>query len=924
VYPLRLIIQPRTVTDNIQITMRQPNEVPFYQLDWLSPFQRVFVSVGGAEKALEFRGLNVPVANWHRYEMLPLTVTQSTYEFYSRYSPWLYNRPKMIPSLIGPRSFFSGMAGEVGSGGVFYFIVGPPYTGAVRFDLVLLDIDSGQILDPKSIFANTTWIINYDYSGAPIPVEAYSWFARNLSLRIVPNVTTYHVNSTFTDARVFKKPSGTYSLTESGSPDPTWSKTDSFTPPPTPTKTFPTKTISITADETRTNSFGTDTLSDTPDRSVSRTFTDRLTDTRSGNTRSISADITATISLSDSKSGSPDPSESKSLTPDSTETLSTSLSPSRTSTRSISRSLSSDRSLSASQSADRSLSFTLSISDNISESKTPSPDLSESKSLSETETKTKRSATKSPSPADSQTFSETATLSRSPTPSESLTESSTADETRTPSLTTSRTISLSRSLSPDPTQSISLSQSFSESRSVSPSKSVSISRSGTGDETITRTLTPPPTPTRSLSETQSLSPERTSSVSGSADVTATESDRLTPTKTFTRFSPTPIPTPSHSATWTGETPTLTFHLWDTCSEGWAAYEEFCYKHFSALSYDHRPNETLISEYTFDDALSFCKTEHKATIAPIQNLAQVQFLISMVGKNSGRKFWNGVYRDSRFKKPVWRTPYSRTGFNDFFIWDNKRRMPHLEDDCILFHIANDLSRRLVGGSNAMITYPCHSRAEVVCSRLRYPWSVTAVNGTNSGPVIAIEDKPLILHIVGNRLPKFFGVQLQTTNYKTHNGLEGEPTHCTQSRPRTPVSMINGSTIPAYAFNVSDLYSFNPLCNGTCTKALLKFPPPAQLGLVRGHRYSMCFFLPYDFDFPISSDEFRWDFLPNSYVEVYQSERSYLEETCVRHQQLVELLYFDANATDTTRPVQTPWFFDGPREPTNWEWMKHGLN
>jgi hypothetical protein len=357
-----------------------------------------------------------------------------------------------------------------------------------------------------------------------------------------------------------------------------------------------------------------------------------------------------------------------------------------------------------------------------------------------------------------------------------------------------------------------------------------------------------------------------------------------------------------------------------CPENWTPYNEWCFKHFSALTSatdtHNRPNETLPTQMTFDEALTYCQAEHHATIVPIQNASMMNFLRDLVGQKTGKKFWNGVYQDARYQQhgysissTVWRTVYNRTGFQDFFSWDQRRGMPHLTEDCIAYHISGDLSKRIVGGNDAMISFPCNSRAEVVCGRLRDQWTVTAVNKTTSGALLAVEDRPLRLLIVGNNLPLNFGVQLQTTNYKTHNGEEGQPTHCVQTHLRTPIFM-NESSTPAFATNITEIVSFHPHCNGTCSQTFLDFPPPNKLNLQRGFKHSLCFFLPLDYATPLSSDEFRWDFFPDLYIEVGIRERTYLEETCERHQQLVNLLYMDSNATDKTRVVESPWYFDGP--------------
>jgi hypothetical protein len=84
----------------------------------------------------------------------------------------------------------------------------------------------------------------------------------------------------------------------------------------------------------------------------------------------------------------------------------------------------------------------------------------------------------------------------------------------------------------------------------------------------------------------------------------------------------------------------------------------------------------------------------------------------------------------------------------------------------------------------------------------------------------------------------------------------------------------------------------------------------------------FFLPYDAPTPKSSDEFRWDLLPDVWVEVAVARLNYLNETCQRHQQLVQVLYYDRSDTDTRRVVPSPFFFDGPVQPEGFTY-KSGL-
>ena len=490
-------------------------------------------------------------------------------------------------------------------------------------------------------------------------------------------------------------------------------------------------------------------------------------------------------------------------------------------------------------------------------------------------------------------YSLTDTISKSLSESgrtRSLSKSKTITQTFSSSLTFSKTLS----------KTFSLSSTFSRTGTFSKSLSQSRSRSHTFSGTFTKT--------------------QTETLTRSATITATRTK--TKSKSITLKSKTKPLTLSKSVSLTDGSATASFHFFDTCSEGWIRFGRYCFKHFpTTMSLD--ANVTTPTAMTFADALSFCEQEHGATIVPVQNNAMLLFLQEqVVGENSGRRFWNGVYQDSRFHglEQTWRTVYNRTGFNDFFLWDTRRLMPQF-DDCVVHHVRGNLGARIVGGNDAMVTYPCHGRAEVVCGRLQDPWSVTSINQTDTGSLLAIEGHYLTLSIVGRRLPRMMSVQLQTTSYQTHNGAEGQPTHCVQTKPRNTIPM-NGSSTPVVAFNISRVYSFDKFCNGTCDRAILRFPPPETLGLVRGHKYSFCFFFPYDYDVPLSSDEYRWDFLPNLYLEVAQSQRNYQQETCERRSQLIDLLYYDQTATDATRVVPSPWYFNGPLQPDGY-WERKGL-
>lgn len=347
-----------------------------------------------------------------------------------------------------------------------------------------------------------------------------------------------------------------------------------------------------------------------------------------------------------------------------------------------------------------------------------------------------------------------------------------------------------------------------------------------------------------------------------------------------------------------------------CGDGWTGFADFCYKTWPIVGNDL--NESLPTAMSFYDAQTFCAGQN-AHIAPIQNLTQLQFMQDLIGNTSGRKFWNGVYADPRFHSntQIWRTVYNRTYFNDFFLWDTHRGMPRFED-CIVVHNYGDLSKRVVGGNHAMITYPCNKRAEVICARRQHPWGITAVNTTVNGAVLAVEGRPLVLNFVGVGIPRGMQVQLQTTDYTTHAGLEGQPTQCAQVKPRNPI-LLNVSQ-PALATNVSIAHDQSALCNGTCWSTNVHFP--LSLKLERGKKYSICVFLPYHYGAPTSSDEFYWNFLPNAWVEVAESRENFLRETCARRKDLVELLYYDNTATDAKRNVPSPYYFDGPVEPDNY--------
>ena len=355
----------------------------------------------------------------------------------------------------------------------------------------------------------------------------------------------------------------------------------------------------------------------------------------------------------------------------------------------------------------------------------------------------------------------------------------------------------------------------------------------------------------------------------------------------------------------------------SCGEGWTPFGDECYKHFPILA--HKTNETTPTPVTFEDAVAFCEHE-QATIGVIHSQSQMSFMIGLVGRNSGRKFWNGVYQDKRFKTlaQVWRTVYNRTfydGVVEFFAWDRKRGMPRHED-CIVVHVRGDLGKRIVGGNDLMLTYACDQRAEVVCERRRVPWSVTAVNMTTAGSLLHIEGRPLTLAVVGRNLPVGMSVQLQTTTYKTHPTLEGEPTHCTQTGIRDPIPF--NVSAPGTALNVTRSRSPHPACNASCDQVLIHFP--TTLKLVRGHKYSLCFFMPYNYRTPKTQNEYRWDYLPGMWLEVAETRMNFLRETCQRHRDLVNVLYFDRTATDLTRVVPSPMYFDGPVHKDGYEYKE----
>jgi hypothetical protein len=150
-------------------------------------------------------------------------------------------------------------------------------------------------------------------------------------------------------------------------------------------------------------------------------------------------------------------------------------------------------------------------------------------------------------------------------------------------------------------------------------------------------------------------------------------------------------------------------------------------------------------------------------------------------------------------------------------------------------------------------------------------------------------------MGNRIPD--GTQVSLQSFVENRA----PTRCR--------SVLNMSGVAApFTLNVSDTPVTSPLCtNNTC--AVGTFTIPSTWPVVRGARYSLCFFTALPFTSPVSFREFEYDLLgPEAYIEVFQHSPDYLRDVCTRRTQNMQVVTGDGVADSKLVPDTEPYFFD----------------
>ena len=334
-----------------------------------------------------------------------------------------------------------------------------------------------------------------------------------------------------------------------------------------------------------------------------------------------------------------------------------------------------------------------------------------------------------------------------------------------------------------------------------------------------------------------------------------------------------------------------------CPGGWTHFSatDECYRFWGSEGW----NETIVIRRTYDEAVEVCKRE-QAELPVIHNASQMDFLFDrLIGRSTGHQVWLQVREDLASREPfqLWRTNRGRH-FDEFFDWDLRRRMPGHES-CIALQAGGDRSRRIVGGNNKMVTVDCYERLGVLCAKQRVPVQLGAVNETIRGAIPILWRRELHLTLFGNRIPPGTIVSLQTTTDDYFaTAAPRSPTNCSIVRP------LVGDARPLH-LNVSQMSRWSPHCNGTCDMAHLVIPE--DLPLVRGARYSFCFFVPIPFASFKSEREFGVNLIPEVYLEVIQPREEYLRDVCTRHQNLVEGFMINGR-DDSNRPLVRPYYFN----------------
>lgn len=328
---------------------------------------------------------------------------------------------------------------------------------------------------------------------------------------------------------------------------------------------------------------------------------------------------------------------------------------------------------------------------------------------------------------------------------------------------------------------------------------------------------------------------------------------------------------------------------------WRQEDDQCYRAFPTSEH----NTSTKVRLTFDDATTFCDTQG-AQLPILLNHSLADFLMDLVGRTSGEGFWIGIRKDKSDKQThqVWMTRNRRV-FDSYFDWDHRRQMPQ-DGDCVAIHMKGDPSKRINGGNDKWVTMSCDEPASVVCQKPRYPFHIGGVNRTSSGIIQQIWGQDLYLEFIGKNIPHGVIVTLQTTQEGFFAHEPFQPTNCSK------ISHLIGASRP-FHLNVSTHRYKDKLCNGTCDLAHLVVP--ATLPLVRGARYSLCFFPPFPYANPKQQDEYANDWLPGLSIEFIQKREEYLTDVCTRHRHSVDLFYGNG-WDDTDRDRVSPFYFDTP--------------
>ena len=315
--------------------------------------------------------------------------------------------------------------------------------------------------------------------------------------------------------------------------------------------------------------------------------------------------------------------------------------------------------------------------------------------------------------------------------------------------------------------------------------------------------------------------------------------------------------------------------------------------------------------TFDQATAFCSSLH-ADLPIIRDIpTQLTYYMNLALNNSGIKWWVGVRADKRFAtNQTWITKTGRpTGF--LFDWDTKRKQPNAFDGCVVMHQVGNAATRVYGGNGKMISSDCYERHSVICTKLRVPVAISAINNGASRQISLIYGFPLTITIMGNRIPVGTQVTLQSSSSTTAETIPNrEPTHCAK------IVDISGVSVP-FVLNVSDsVLPSTRLCNGTCNTGT--FTIPASWPLVRGAKYSLCFFVALPFTSPVSLTEYQNELLgAQTYIEVFQHDQDYLRDVCTRRTQDMQVVTGDGVADNKLPPVANPFYFDSRVEGTRYE-------